>query len=190
MSPAEELAHIRSTLIPWLRSWDLTDGDEQPTPPSREVLEQLARLTACNPDCEPVLRESFTVQALLGNRLIAATLLRRILALPTHRNPKALARDKAQLANLLKNPDEERDAFLKRAGLSREQLIDWNHFVSERCEQDPSIDVLTFSLTRQWARGRLGFSDVETQELLMRLFDSGAYNDFCLQESYLELMAK
>ena len=190
MSPAEELSQIRSAIIPWLRSWDLIDAGEQPTPPPSDVLEQLSKLTASNPNYEPVLRESFTVQSLLGNRLVAIALLRRILALPSNKNPKAIARDKAQLANLLKSPDEERDPFLKRAGLSYDQLVDWNRYISERCESDRTSNTLTFCFTRQWARERLGLSGVEIDELCTRLFNAGAYNDFYLREAYLELKAK
>jgi hypothetical protein len=161
MSPAEELAKIRTSLIPWLRSWDLTDRNEQPNPPLREVLEQLGKLTASNPDFEPALRESFTVHALLGHRFIAIALLKRILALPGNKNPKTRARDTAQLANLLKNPDEERDAFLTRAGLSREQLVDFGRFIDEQCEFDHTNDVSTYCFTKQWARDRLGLSEEE-----------------------------
>lgn len=187
MSLKDELSDIRKDLVPWVRQYEFINTKQKPEEPPNQTLERLTALVNEHPDYEPALRELLMLQLLLGNRAKGIVLLRRIINLPGNKNPKVVAKDKAQLKNLLKNPDEELDGFLSSIELNREQFLDLGKYVDEKSDENEEISLKGFPLTEDWVTKVSNASDEDWQKLRARFFEAGIFCDFDLREVYFEM---
>jgi len=187
MSIKDDLTNIRKDLIPWIRQYDLLDDNDKPGEPPKQALERLILFVEEHPDNEPGLRELLTVQLLMGNRVAGVLLLKRIIELPGNKSPKVLAKDKAQLKNLMKNPNEELDELLCNLELSRECFLELGRYVEIQSDKNQEIYLRRFLLAKSWATEIRKMSAEDWEKLQVRFFNAGIFSDYDIREAYFEM---